>query len=103
MTREELITLLCAEARRINELTPEAIWYLFGSTLEPFEHAADTDLLVVCDTNEAISLVRDELRDACMCLPLHLFLLTRQEEDELGFIASEGCFQVYPAASVSLR
>jgi len=101
MTRDELLMSLRTEAQRIGELAPDVVWYLFGSTLEAFECAADFDVLVLCLTNEAVALVRHELRDACMNLPLHLFLLTKDEEAELDFIVAEGCVQVYPVSSVT--
>ena len=98
MTRDELILSLRTEAERISKLSPDAVWYLFGSTLEAFERAADIDVLVLCASNYAVALVRHELQDACMSLPLHLVLLTREEEAELKFISMQGCVQVYPVS-----
>ena len=102
MTWNDLLALLRAEAARIRQVAPNAIWYLFGSTLRAFECAADIDVLVLCDTDETVAVIRHELRKACERLPLHLFLLTRGEEAELGFIVSQGCVQVYPLSSASL-
>jgi hypothetical protein len=99
MTWSEPLRSLRAEAERICQLAPDAIWYLFGSTLRAFENAADIDVLVLCDTDDSVALVRHELREACQRLPLHLFLITRCEEAELDFLASEGCVQVYPSSS----
>src|SRR5258708_23471820 len=95
----DLLASIRAEAERIRPLAPDAIWYLFGSTLRAFERAADIDVLVLCDSEESISVIRHELRAACERRPLHLFLLTRGEEAELGFIVSQGCVQVYPLGS----
>jgi len=99
MRCDELVMLLREEAQRISRLAAGTVWYVFGSTLGAFECAVDIDLLVLSDSDEAVSIVRHELRDACISLPLHLFLLTRDEEAELGFIVTQGCVQVYPMPS----
>ncbi len=99
MTQDELLMSLLTEAQRIEKLAPDAIWYLFGSVLLAFERASDIDVMVLGDTDETVAIVRHELRGACVRLPLHLFLLTRDEEAELGFIVTEGCIQVYPVSS----
>jgi predicted nucleotidyltransferase len=96
MTRDELLQFLRNEAQRISRLAPDTVWYLFGSALRGFECAADIDILILCDTDETVALARHELRNACISLPLHLFLLTRDEEAELGFIVTAGGVQVYP-------
>ena len=91
---------LYTEAKRIGHIAPDAVWYLFGSALHIFEQAGDIDILVLADSHEAVALIRHELRDACMRLPLHLILVTRNEETELGFLISEGCLQIYPSNSI---
>jgi hypothetical protein len=99
MTLEELQAFLCLEAKRINGVNPGVVWYLFGSVLRSFDSATDIDLLVVCPTGDASALVRRELREACMRLPLHLLLMTREEETELDFIDGQQCVQIYPATA----
>jgi hypothetical protein len=95
-TLDDFLVVLRIEAHRIGQLSPNAAWYLFGSTLESFQDASDIDILILCDDDEAAAVVRHELQDACLNFPLHLFLLTRQEEAELNFIAQERCMKVYP-------
>ena len=73
-----------------------ARWYLFGSATRSIAGAKDLDLLVVCEDGEASLVVRCELRDLCLRLPLHLLLLTRAEEAELGFVESQGCVAIFP-------
>jgi predicted nucleotidyltransferase len=96
MTQDELTLILRTEAQRIGSLAPGAIWHIFGSSLQTFERASDIDVLILCTSDGAAALIRHELGEACLRLPLHLFLLTREEEAELDFIASEGCIQIYP-------
>jgi hypothetical protein len=96
-TLDDFLMVLRVEAQRIDQLSPNAVWYLFGSTLESFQNAANIDLLILCADDDVASLVRHELQDTCLSFPLHLFLLTRQEEAELNFIAQEHCMKVYPS------
>ncbi len=96
MTLDDFLTLLRLQARRIDQLSPDAVWYLFGSALESFEHAADLDVLVLCPSDDSVALVRHELRDTCLSYPLHLLLLTISEEVELNFIKQERCVRLYP-------
>ena len=92
----EIIDCLCGEAKRIARGGSNARWYLFGSVTRSFSRAKDVDLLVVCDSHETSTLVRAELRGVCLRIPLHLLLLTRSEEIELGFVEAEECVQIYP-------
>ena len=85
-TLNEFLRSLRIEAQRIDQLSRDAIWYLFGSAPEAFENASDIDVIVLCPSDDTVVLVRHELRDVCMSFPLHLFLLTREEEAELNFI-----------------
>lgn len=94
---EELLMHLRAEARRISELAPDTIWYLFGSTLGAFDSAVDIDVMVVCATDQSVVTIRHELREISLRLPLHLFLLTEAEETELRFLATQGCLQLHPS------
>ena len=96
MTRDHLVMWLYTEAKRIGHLAPDAVWYLFGSAIHTFENARDIDVLVLCDSHEAVALIRHELGAACMRLPLHLILVTRNEESELGFLVQKECLQIYP-------
>ena len=97
MNKDRILASLCAEARRIRETVCDTVWYVFGSASREVEGARDVDVLVLCHSNDAVVLVRDALRDVCMRLPLHLFLITRDEEDELQFIGAEGCVQLMRA------
>lgn len=94
----QTVALLRSIARRVELIAPGARWYLFGSALRAFEGAADIDVLVVSDTHESSALVRQELDCLCQSLPLHLLLLTTEEENELSFIVAQRCVQVFPSA-----
>jgi hypothetical protein len=96
MNLQELKTLLRQEATRAEDEVAGAVWYLFGSVLRKFEDAVDIDLLIVCDSEKAVGHMRNHMRMVCSLLPLHLLLLTKSEETELGFVVAEQCAQLYP-------
>lgn len=95
-TLDDFLMAVRIEAQRIDQLSPNAIWYLFGSTLDSLQNAADIDLLVLCADDRDAVVVRQELEGVCLNFPLHLFLLTRQEEAELNFIANDRFVKIYP-------
>jgi predicted nucleotidyltransferase len=72
---------------------PGSDWYLFGSSANSPETARDIDLLIVHDATVDTSRVRETLADLCMSLPIHLTILTREEEVERGFLARAAPYQ----------
>lgn len=96
MTIEDIVKSLQIEAARIAEDIPDAVWYLFGSVLRDAAVAADIDVLILYSADADALVIRDKLAKLCLLLPLHLFLVSRQEERELNFIATQGCRQIYP-------
>lgn len=96
MWLNRITNYLCAEAERVTPGGLGATWFLFGSVTSSSSGAKDVDLLVVCDSHETAQWVRAELALACMSIPLHLVLLTKSEEIELGFVDSEECIQIFP-------
>jgi predicted nucleotidyltransferase len=96
MTSEKLLTLLRTEARRIATFAPDAVWYVFGSAIGAFHRASDIDVLVLCNNDDEAIIVRQELREACVAHPLHLFLVTRDEESQFKFITTQPCMKLYP-------
>jgi predicted nucleotidyltransferase len=99
MTKEEALGAILIEAERINAISQGTSWFLFGSAIGDFEHAADIDILVLCQSSCQTAFVRRELREICRRLPFHLFLVTEDEEAELSFIKSEGCVRIFPLFS----
>lgn len=63
--------------------------YIFGSALLEFNSANDLDLLVVgCDIDGR--LLRHELNRLPVYIPFHLIILSKAEEEGLGFIEKVG-------------
>lgn len=70
---------------------PASKWYLFGSALNDSARCNDIDLLVVCITHADAQRVREALADLLLALPIHLLLLTVDEEAELQFVPRHRC------------
>jgi predicted nucleotidyltransferase len=98
---DEVVAVVVAHATRIAESVPSARWYTFGSMIRGADTPADYDVAVICSTDQDVALVRRELRSLCASLPLHLFLATEDEEQELGFVVGQGCKQIFPCDSIS--
>jgi predicted nucleotidyltransferase len=84
-----LLELIHAEASRIGAMVTSSRWYLFGSLLKDKRPVSDIDLLVVCATAGDCSAVRLELGAACSEYPIHLLLMTFDEEGEVKFIQGQ--------------
>ena len=91
-----IVDALRAVGERVARRGYGARWYLFGSVTRSFAHAKDVDLLVVCDDGKAARAVRRELREMCLQIPLHLLLLTRAEEAQVGMVESQACAAIFP-------
>ncbi len=91
MNNNNMIVAIRSEAERIQGLALGSRWYIFGSFIRNPERAADLDLLILCKLQVNVERVRDEVMDICSDWPLHLLLMTEDEEKETNFIASESC------------
>ena len=96
MTTDEIIERLRAEAAVVEKEVPNTAWFLFGSAAVDAASAVDIDLLILCPVDEDAMSVRRRLAELCLNFPLHLFLVTRDEELELNFIATQSCRRIYP-------
>ncbi len=97
MKSDQISELLYVEAARISKAVPGTTWYMFGSFLHSPCTASDIDILVNCESHETAVLVRQEMAALCIATPIHLLLLTSEEESEIGFIRAECCREFYPA------
>lgn len=76
------------------KLRTEPKVYLFGSRLNHDSFWSDIDVLIVCESERDGTRVRAALQEVCYHYPLHLTIMTINEEIEFGFIESEGCRQI---------
>ncbi len=71
-------------------------WYLFGSTLKNISRANDIDILITYNQDQESTMIREHLKSFVFTLPVHLVLLTEQEELELEFVQTQGCKRIFP-------
>lgn len=84
------------EARRLSHSIPNLSWYLFGSSLENIDSANDLDILIIYQHLGESELIRAALDQFLISLPVHLTLLTTEEELELDFVQTERCKKLFP-------
>ncbi len=96
MKNSEMIELLRAEVATVGREVPNTTWFLFGSAAVDAPAASDVDVLVLCSGDEEAITVRHKLAGACLHFPLHLLVVTQEEERELNFIATQSCRKIYP-------
>jgi predicted nucleotidyltransferase len=82
------------ETQRIKKLVPTSRWFLFGSITIPERIVSDLDLLVVCKTTADCIKIRGELASLSTQFPIHLLLMTTDEESEVGFIEGEKALEM---------
>ncbi len=83
------LKLIRAEASRIAGIVTSSRWHLFGSILKDKRPINDIDLLVVCANAGDCGAVRLELGATCSEYPIHLLLMTFDEESEVKFIEGQ--------------
>ncbi len=91
MKTELILERIASEAASVARIVPGASWYLFGSATHSPASAEDIDVLILYSGPEDAATIRRCLRKLCLAMPLHLLLLTAEEERELDFIASQSC------------
>ena len=70
---------------------PTTEWYGFGSFFNREGSFSDIDILAICsDENEALG-IRGALSELATAWPIHLIVMTENEEIETNFIVRQGC------------
>ena len=90
----DLVTAIRQLAETTNANVGDARWYWFGSAREDWSKAADIDLLVVCENHLLADKVRHFVDPDQLCRPVHLSILTREEEEEIGFVKRQKCTRI---------
>jgi hypothetical protein len=94
MTQDELVSAVKDLAVRTNARIGDLRWYVFGSAPGHLSAASDIDLLVICQTHMMADVVRQVVDLDQFGRPIHLSILTKVEEEEVGFVESQRCVQV---------
>jgi uncharacterized protein (DUF302 family) len=91
MRFDEALVEILKEVEQIGFDVPNAVWYAFGSYFKGQNAFSDIDILITCPTTADAILIRTKTEDICARWPLHLVIMTDDEQKETGFIESEGC------------
>jgi hypothetical protein len=94
MRGDEALLSVLQEAKQLACHLPEAVWYGFGSYFNGQRSFGDIDILIVCRTTKDAIIVRAKMGDVCAYWPLHLLIMTDDEEAETTFVASQGCIML---------
>lgn len=84
MIRAQTISLLRELRLTLGRYAEGTQWYLFGSIDRNEPDAADIDLIILCNTDAQADTLRRLVDPDALPLPLHLSLLTFEEEAEIG-------------------
>ncbi len=99
MRSDEVVSDVLQEAKRLACDFPGGTWYGFGSFFKGQIPFGDIDILVVCATAAHAMFIRSNTEDLCARWPLHLLVMTENEQTETGFVGFEGCTLLYGFAA----
>jgi hypothetical protein len=91
MTQEESLKEIVTAAKVISQVIPNSKWYGFGSYFQKKRDFSDIDILIVCATSRESITVREFTKNICNDWPLHLLVMTEDEEAETAFIYRQKC------------
>jgi hypothetical protein len=91
---EVTISAITAEVQRIRARLPDSRWFFFGSITTSKRPVRDIDLLVVCETTDDCTMIRNALGSICARFPVHLLLMNPREEVEVKFIQNERAVEI---------
>jgi hypothetical protein len=91
MRQDQALSEILEEVRVLAHRLPLTRWYGFGSYFETEAPFGDIDVLAVCPTTDDAVVVRTATQHICARWPLHLVIMTEDEEKETNFVVSEQC------------
>src|SRR5262245_2084068 len=95
MSRSQALCEIVGEAKELSKVLPRVAWYGFGSCFRGHPAFSDIDILVVCSTAAEAIFIRAHIVELYTRWPLHLVIMTEDEEAETGFVASEDCMLLW--------
>ena len=96
MEMEEITLLLRERARTLAARLAATQWYLFGSVTRGVALPGDVDLLIVYTVLSDASELRVALEEFGALIPLHVLLLTPDEEEQLQFVREQHAVRIFP-------
>jgi hypothetical protein len=89
-----VVRALSNEMQRISVQVLSSKWFLFGSVTTTKRPVGDVDLLIVCRAASDCVTVRMELAAICARFPIHLLIMTQNEEEEVNFIKDKRAIEI---------
>lgn len=96
MIRPQIISLLRELMLTLGPAADGTQWHLFGSVDRNEADAADIDLMILCKTDAQADALRRLIDTDALPLPLHLSLLTFEEDAEIGATKRQRSSKVSP-------
>lgn len=96
MELETISKILFNKANKISLIIPKLKWYLFGSFLSGGKNANDIDVLILYNNEFEPPRIKKYLEELTSEYPIHLVLMTENEESELQFISRKNATQFFP-------
>ena len=96
MIRRRVIASLRELAVSLGPLAEGTQWHLFGSVDRDEPDAADIDLLILCKHDDQADTLRRAIDPDALTLPLHLALMTFDEEAEVDAVRVQRSHAIFP-------
>lgn len=96
MIRARIVASLIAYANWLGNDASGSTWYLFGSVERDVPTAHDIDLLILCESDTQSDRLRCSIDEGAFELPLHLSLMTFEENFAVGAVKAQQAHQIYP-------
>lgn len=96
MTRAQNVDALVVLAGQLGAVAAGTEWYLFGSMDREEEFSSDVDLLILCGTAAQADALRAAIDPDQLGRPIHLSLMTIEEEREISAVTLQAARKIYP-------
>lgn len=96
MNRQQVVASLHELAVSLGSKVEGSEWYLFGSIDRDEISAADIDLMILCKTDSQADALRQAIDVNVFMLPIHLALLTFDEEIQIGAVRMQRGSAIFP-------
>ncbi len=96
MIRERVKARLRELATSLGEKAEGSQWHLFGSVDRDEPDARDIDLMILCTSDSQADVLRATIDPESLELPLHLALMTFEEEAEVGAVRMQISRAIFP-------
>lgn len=95
MSNDDLISAIKDLATGVTIGVGRADWYLFGSASAEVSKASDIDLVVICQSHAMADAIRRAVDRDQLERPIHLSILTEEEEQEIHFVERQACIRIF--------